>query len=1470
MRSLIIILALVLVSTIPADGQMERGTKSDDLEDIFLVGADDWHSSIAATPLAIWTDEKGTETRPVLILPRVVNAGERIGWVELAELERYGPLSILHTMASANVSALVIHGEGDLVKSLVKSAQDENIKAYVTVTLEAPQTSDSYVTEDDILAASDEVEGLEMAKSIFFREIGLNPPQTDISHLDSDMLQQSSAGPGGAVVSDRLCPVNPEVREELYDRVEELIDVYEVDGVVLYNFGFLDDNYCFCDVCKEEFHNDTGIDLSRVASNSYNFQRWKRWKEEQVQEIVREVGNITADLGPVELGVALGEPFDRGEGYNYAEIIDLADFVIISPVPAADLEVAAEMTETPVYVRLSDDYVEYIISTQNVVGTVDYIEELVLRGAAGLAFEYDVVYTPLWSELEPPSPSARWLLDRLDGETLGIGDVFWQCDSRIEANDSFEMAETIARRWDRSPGVVLVGDDYGSGLVAAPIASYLNWPILFHGNDLSNSTEAALHRLGADTVVVVGSIPERSKSRLQELNLTVVEGNRTFLMEEMRCRGEDVETVVLTNSHDISLLPPKPSSKLERSEIEDDLLLEVEVNPAEIPAERAGEIVRLKITLTNRGEDDLEDVKLTDIFLPARFVLWSNPSVGRVEITDPITGDASSPENAFYNGVALNWSIDQLRSHRYATLNLEVVILHALDAGWTQPLDGGITVVHSDQDEDDEEDEEEEPVIKTADHWPMTNITYPSRASAGPVEISWEAATKTTYATVNYYGPDGWSGYKRVQGCETGNECNVSILLTRAGTWTFNIATGVESGGGEAIYQTDNFTIDVFSSTSPINVTAFGHTKISRLSLTSAQVAAARNGLLVDVAKDPQKVDPAEVEEDLQDLVDELEISPRYLIVVGGPGSLPLPSTGLRMTRSWPFKSDIYREYQIQLDDDDYQDVAAGRIIGLSVYDASQLVARTLAYDEIGGDWRNSALVISAPSDYPAIWPQSPIPLSIETYLKEGGLDVDNLRWGEATYQRVSSKMNNGQNIVFFGYHGSEYAWQLSLWALMDWALDENQVDQLTLAPQTTTTSACLTARLKGVVIEFGDGVEMYFPLRLEDSMALSFLKAGAVNYVGANAPTWIFVSDDHGKNMYQAMVFENDTVGEALVSANNLYIARMKSTGDIDFEKIDEGNLIGWEVSVAEMLNETANMFMLFGDPAFRPTIPVTPELPYKTSVSNDSDKMEVSIEPTSELGTDWIYWIMTDSIDREVMLNAPPALIGEVMLSADAEDVVVKERGQVVWHEEELVGSQKRVIWPVIRPVLEEERTFTVEYRLVPGQVQTIDVTVGWNPFSIHLDPRDPSIISHLKREPYRSVFTLEGDGWDYYMKESGKENVGDLEPGRGYVIDAAENFTVEIPGKPVELPYRVKLLQGWNLVGVPFNETVSLSNVTVNANHKIYKYSEAVDEGIVSAFLWTYDDGEWVYVSRNDSMVPGEAYMVEAMNDCRLEFG
>src|SRR5690606_31690227 len=102
-------------------------------------------------------------------------------------------------------------------------------------------------------------------------------------------------------------------------------------------------------------------------------------------------------------------------GYNLAEISDRADFVVVSPVEPADMRVVSSMAGAPVFVRLSDDYIEYTISTQNVEGTVGRIEDLAEEGASGMVFEYDVVYTPLWSELQPPSSSVQWLMERLDG-----------------------------------------------------------------------------------------------------------------------------------------------------------------------------------------------------------------------------------------------------------------------------------------------------------------------------------------------------------------------------------------------------------------------------------------------------------------------------------------------------------------------------------------------------------------------------------------------------------------------------------------------------------------------------------------------------------------------------------------------------------------------------------------------------------------------------------------------------------------------------------------------------------------------------------------------------------------------------------------------------------------------------------------------------------------------------------------------
>jgi len=678
-----------------------------------------------------------------------------------------------------------------------------------------------------------------------------------------------------------------------------------------------------------------------------------------------------------------------------------------------------------------------------------------------------------------------------------------------------------------------------------------------------------------------------------------------------------------------------------------------------------------------------------------------------------------------------------------------------------------------------------------------------------------------------------------------------------------------------------------------MNITAFSHTKVPRLSLVAAPAAAARRALLFDASVDPQQIDPAKEEQRLNDMVDGLSLQPHYLMVVGDPGSLPFISTGIRQRASNITEYEIYRDYQLHLDDENYSTVAVGRIMGLSVYDASQLLARTLAYDRLNGSWKSNALVISSP---PLSFPQTPTSLAIRDYLMAAGLNVKDLRYEQATYQQVVSQMNNGQNIVSFIHHGDENSWQLSDWSMMDSSLNAAHVKELTLSPQTTTSGACVTVNLKGYYINM-TGTRMYVPVRLEDSIALAFIRAGAVNYIGDSSLSWIFLSEDFFKRFYQSLVFENSTVGEAAVDADNLYHLKFQgATGIKDISEYDE-LLPAWDVSVREMLNQTAYMNVILGDPSFRPAMPRSPPLPYSTSIAaadeegvlgnatgnnesienrageggREKSRILASITANNESATDWLYWVETDSSSGELNLNAPPAIIAEVLLPKDADRVTVKEKesGLTIWHDEYSRGEEKAVMWPVIRPRLSEERSYLIEYEIIPGEVQRINVTAGWNAVAVYLQPKEASVGKYLNSKPYRSIFTIAGQGWDFSLNEGGIVNVTSFRPGEGYLIDSADNFSIEIPGKPVDLPYRIDLHSGWNLIGLPVNKSVDLGNITVNAEHKRYKYPEAADKGLVSAFIWRYEGGSWRHLSENESLVPGVAYLFEATTEAKLEF-
>ena len=627
--------------------------------------------------------------------------------------------------------------------------------------------------------------------------------------------------------------------------------------------------------------------------------------------------------------------------------------------------------------------------------------------------------------------------------------------------------------------------------------------------------------------------------------------------------------VVFTNSHDLSLLPPVPNPVVERTFV-DDLLIRTEISPSQVPAEELGEIVRLNITMSNTGKDVLRGVRLLDIFPMGRLIKWPRPQKGEVNITDPYSGQPSDAINAFLNGSMLRWNINKLEPDKSASLNVEVELLYPMDSGWEERLDTGATAAY--------EGFSYNHTLENVDDGPVINLTYPTWIYSGRTNISWNLDQDASYTALNLYSPDKRSGSIRITDIEPDKLYDVRVQMLTPGKWMFNI----EAGDGYA-HRTKNYTIDVRSNIEAVNITAFSHTKVPRLSLVAAHAAAARRAILVDVAKDPQQIDPLIEEQALRQKVDDLKLSPQYLMVVGDPGSLPFISTGLIQKLSDIMEYEVYRDYQLPINDENYSSVAVGRIMGLSVYDASQLLARTLAYDRLNGSWKNNALVISSP---PLSFPQAPTAMSIRDYLREAGLQVKDLRYEEATYQQVISQMNNGQNIVNFDHHGNENAWQLSDWSMMDSSLTGAHVKELTLSPQTTTAGACVTANLKGYYLNV-TGTRMYIPMNLEDSIALAFVRAGAVNYIGESALSWIFVSEDFFKRFYQSLVFENATVGEAVLDADNLY--RLKFQGAENIKAISDYDepLPDWDTSVSEMLNQTAYMDVILGDPSFRPALP-------------------------------------------------------------------------------------------------------------------------------------------------------------------------------------------------------------------------------------------------------------------------------------------
>ncbi len=79
-------------------------------------------------------------------------------------------------------------------------------------------------------------------------------------------------------------------------------------------------------------------------------------------------------------------------------------------------------------------------------------------------------------------------------------------------------------------------------------------------------------------------------------------------------------------------------------------------------------------------------------------------------------------------------------------------------------------------------------------------------------------------------------------------------------------------------------------------------------------------------------------------------------------------------------------------------------------------------------------------------------------------------------------------------------------------------------------------------------------------------------------------------------------------------------------------------------------------------------------------------------------------------------------------------------------------------------------------------------------------------------------------------------------------------------------INLKSNWNFISVPFNNSINLSNITVNYNNTKYNWSEAINLNIINNYLFSWNRLGQVYTF-SDTLVPGYGYWMYAYEDCEL---
>jgi hypothetical protein len=124
----------------------------------------------------------------------------------------------------------------------------------------------------------------------------------------------------------------------------------------------------------------------------------------------------------------------------------------------------------------------------------------------------------------------------------------------------------------------------------------------------------------------------------------------------------------------------------------------------------------------------------------------------------------------------------------------------------------------------------------------------------------------------------------------------------------------------------------------------------------------------------------------------------------------------------------------------------------------------------------------------------------------------------------------------------------------------------------------------------------------------------------------------------------------------------------------------------------------------------------------------------------------------------------------------------------------------------------------------------------------------------------------GWN--ATNQNYESTDTLEPGEGYWMYAYSDCTLWITTNTSNNDdYITGLLEEWNLVGLPYDSSVSKDNLTVWYNGTDYTWHQAVDNGTILSFIYKWYITSQNYVS-TEMLDSGNGYWIYAYEACILK--